>query len=91
MGTEDEGKAAFDAIYEKNMNSVYHAALRYSGNHHAAEDITQTVFLKFYKNMDHVNLKAANSWLLTAAKNTALNYKTYRERLLSGSVWKMIS
>ncbi len=69
------GRAAFDAIYEENIESVYKTALFYSGNHHAAEEVTQTVFMKLYVNIENVNLDAVNSWLLTAAKHMALNYQ----------------
>ena len=67
--------SAFDIIYEDNVSSVYHTALRYSGNHHTAEEITQTVFMKLYMNREGVNEYAVGSWLVTAAKHIALNYK----------------
>ena len=69
------GRAGFDAIYEENIESVYKTALFYSGNHHAAEEITQSVFMKLYVNIENVNLDAVNSWLLTTAKHMALNYQ----------------
>ena len=66
--------SAFDIIYENNAGAVYQTALRYSGNHHTAEEITQTVFMKLYMNMEGVNERAVNAWLLTAAKHMAMNY-----------------
>lgn len=78
------GKARFDAIYEENIERVYKTALFYSGNHHAAEEIAQTVFMKLYVNIENVNPDAVNSWLLTTAKHIALNYQreTRREVLM---------
>lgn len=78
------GKARFDAIYEENIERVYKTALFYSGNHHAAEEIAQTVFMKLYVNIENVNPDAINSWLLTTAKHIALNYQreTRREVLM---------
>ena len=75
VGIEPIGKAAFDAVYEENVDIVYKTALRYTQNHHAAEEITQNAFLKFYTVMDHSRLKAARPWLILTAKNMSLNWK----------------
>lgn len=74
MVVKSIGRAAFDAVYESNADVVYRTALYYSGNHYVAEEITQTVFIKLYMNMEHVNMSAVRSWLITTAKYTALNY-----------------
>ncbi len=73
MVTKAIDKVAFDAIYEDKVDGVYQTALRYCGNHHAAEEIVQAVFVKLYLNLDNINEKAIGSWLLTTAKNMALN------------------
>lgn len=76
-------KDDFDAIYEENVERVYRTALRYSENHYVAEEVTQSVFLKFYINMDNVKEESVGAWLLTTAKHMALNYnrKVKREIL----------
>lgn len=66
-------KVAFNAIYKDKADGVYQTALHYSGNNHAAEEIVQAVFVKLYLNMDNVNEKAIGSWLLTTARNMAIN------------------
>ncbi len=66
-------KEAFEIIYEENAEKVYCVAKRFSGDHHAAEEITQTVFLTLYKHMDNINEKAVGSWLMTTTKHMALN------------------
>lgn len=69
------GKIAFDAVYEANAERVYRTALHYSdNNHYAAEEITQEVFLKLYMNMENINMKAINTWVIVTAKHMALNY-----------------
>jgi len=73
-------KADFKVIYDENIDLVYKAAVKYSGNHHSAEEIVQNVFMKFYINMDKVNKEAARSWLLLTTKNLALNLKRDRNR-----------
>lgn len=75
MGVKSIGRTAFDAVYEANVDYVYRTALRYSDNHHAAEEITQNVFMKLYVNMENINMEAINSWLSVTAKHMALNYK----------------
>lgn len=77
-------KADFDSIYEENVGNVYKTALHYSGNHHVAEEITQTVFMKLYMNIENVNAETVDGWLLTTAKHMALNYgrESKREVLL---------
>lgn len=65
----------FEEIYEKYADLVYQTALYYSRDGYAAEEIVQTVFLKLYVNRKNINLRAVNSWLVTAAKYAALNYK----------------
>lgn len=74
MGVQSIGKSAFAAVYEKNFDTVYKIALKYSGNHHTAEELTQSVFLKLYMNMDHVKMEAVEPWLFLTVKYMALNY-----------------
>lgn len=75
MVTKAIDKVAFDAIYEDKADGVYQTALHYSRNHHAAEEIVQAVFVKLYLNMDNINEKAIGSWLLTTARNMAINWE----------------
>lgn len=80
MGIKSIGKTAFDAVYEANVDAVYYTALRYSPDEHTAEEITQTVFMKLYKNMEHINMEAVTNYLLSAAKHMALNHNRDRKK-----------
>lgn len=80
METKAIGKSAFDIIYEKYAEYVYKTALYFCGNHHTAEEITQTVFLKYYINMGNVEAEGVKSWLAVSAKYMAINYKRDLER-----------
>lgn len=73
MGVKFIGKSSFDAVYEANADKVYRTALHYSENHHVAEEITQSVFMKLYMNMENINMDAVPVWLCTCAKHMALN------------------
>lgn len=87
MGIKANDKDAFDAFYRDTADCVYHTALRYSGNHHVAEEISQTVFMKLYMNLGNVQEEAMISWMLTAAKHMALNYKRgLRREVLLGDL-----
>ena len=77
MDIKSKAKNTFVAIYEENAAKVYSIALYYSGDHHAAEDITQTVFLKLCLNIENVNEDRIVPWLKTTAKHMALNYKRH--------------
>ena len=74
------GNTDFDEIYRSNAEVVYKAAVKYSGNHHEAEEIAQSVFLKLYMNMGHINLEAARGWLILTTKYMALNRNRDLER-----------
>lgn len=65
----------FDEVYEENVDKVYRTAVHFTRNHYAAEEITQTVFMKLYMNLENVNMDAVRSWLLTTTKHMAMNYK----------------
>ena len=51
MGMESKDKTTFDMVYEENAEIVYKVALKYSGNHHVAEEIVQSVFIKLFVNL----------------------------------------
>ncbi len=80
MGIKASDNNAFDTIYRNYVNKVYKTALHYTCNHHTAEEITQTVFMKLYMNLEHVKEEAIGAWLLTAAKNAALNENRKRSK-----------
>ncbi len=65
---------SFAALVDRHMPMVYKFTYRYVGNADAANDIVQDVFIKVWKNIkkfDHG--KNFKTWLLTIAKNTALD------------------
>ena len=73
-------KVSFDAIYEACSEEIHQIALYYSGNHHAAEEITQSVFMKIYVNLEHANIENVPEWLRVTAKHMTLNYKEHYRR-----------
>jgi len=74
-----------DALYETYADEVYQVALRYSRNHHIAEEITQAVFVELCDGNTNVDLKNVEAWLCTSARNKAISYwrKTNREYMVA--------
>lgn len=80
-------KTDFDAIYKGNVGYVYATAIKYTKNHHTAEEIVQNVFLKYYVNMENTDADAARAWLILTTKYMALNEKRdHRKEYLVGEV-----
>lgn len=60
----------FTLVYNKHKKPVYNFILKMTGRRDAAEDILQTVFLKYYENMDKIkNPERAPQWIYTVARN----------------------
>ncbi len=65
---------SFAALVDRYMPMVYKFIYRYAGNADAANDIVQDVFIKVWKNIKKFDQKKNfKTWLLTIAKNTALD------------------
>ena len=62
----------FDGLYKEYYIKVYRHIFYLTGNAQAAEDISQEVFMKLYKNPPgHTNVAA---WLFKVANNLAYNH-----------------
>jgi RNA polymerase sigma factor (sigma-70 family) len=65
---------AFRALVELYAGMVYHAALRQTGNPHAAEDVAQDVFIALAQKADKIPRQATlYGWLFRAMRFAALN------------------
>jgi RNA polymerase sigma factor (sigma-70 family) len=72
---ETGSETAFAALVERHVNLVYSTALRSAGNAHAAEEITQAVFIVLAKKARVLSRRTILSgWLYRAARLTAANY-----------------
>jgi RNA polymerase sigma-70 factor (ECF subfamily) len=67
---------AFCALAANHQRSLYLLALKYSGNHHDAEDLTQEVMLNAYKAIQQFRgLSSFHTWLARIMVNSFLNQK----------------
>ncbi len=72
---ESNSDEAFAALVTRHINLVYSVALRQVGNPHAAEEITQAVFIILAKKAAQLRYdKALSSWLFQATRLTASNF-----------------
>ncbi len=72
---ERDSEAAFATLVTRHLNQVYSAALRHTGNAHAAEEITQAVFVILATKARRLNRRVILSgWLYETARLTALTY-----------------
>lgn len=66
----------FNSIYEEYKKAVYNLSLNYVQNREDAEDITQEVFVKVYKNLHIYNNTTASlkTWIYRIAINQNLDF-----------------
>ena len=66
---------AFAALVERYVNLVYSAALRFTGNSHHAQEITQAVFVVLARKADRLGRGVVMpGWLYQTARLTAANF-----------------
>lgn len=65
---------AFRALYEKYKDKVFASAYRILGEHHAAADLAQEIFLKLHGELDSFKFESKfSTWLFRVAVNHAIN------------------
>lgn len=71
---------AFEDIYKETSGFVYNVALRITRNSADAQEVTQNVFLKIYRNLKSFAFRSAfKTWVYRITVNTAINY--YRKSM----------
>jgi len=68
-------ESSLEVLVQKYMSHIYGFLFKYVKDEAVAQDLTQEVFLKVWKNLKKIEKnKNFKSWLYTVAKNTALDY-----------------
>ena len=69
-----DSEYAFQLIYDRYRNRIYHTAIRYLKSPVLAQETVQDVFLKLWLERKNLNPKQPiEAWLYTVAKNNLLN------------------
>jgi RNA polymerase sigma-70 factor (ECF subfamily) len=77
---------AFCELAASHQRSLYVLALKYSGNHHDAEDLTQDVMLNAYRAIHQFKgMSSFRTWLSRIMVNSFLNQKRKSDPLASSS------
>src|SRR6267154_2525931 len=72
---EQNSETAFAALVARHLDKVYSVALRHTRNAHAAEEITQAVFVILAKKSGRLGAKVILAgWLYETARLTTLTY-----------------
>ena len=75
---------AFCELAASHQRSLYLLALKYSGNHHDAEDLTQEVMLNAYRAIQQFRgMSSFRTWLARIMVNSFLNQKRKTDPLAS--------
>jgi RNA polymerase sigma-70 factor (ECF subfamily) len=78
---------SFEEVYRASSGFVYNVALRITRNPNDAEEVTQDVFIKVYKNLSSFGFNSSfKTWVYRITVNTALNLCKKRSRELKHSV-----
>lgn len=84
---------AFDEIVARYQNRIYHFVRRMVGNDTVAEDITQEVFLKAFRNISSFRQESSlQTWLFRIASNLCRdNYRRKQRETTWFSFWRKSS
>lgn len=84
MKTAHRDNEAFEKLYIEMKKPVYYYALRFCGNHDIAEDVMQDTFITIWsKSSTFIPNGSGRAWVLSIAKNKALDYLKKNQRIYS--------
>jgi len=66
---------SLEVLYDRYLKPIYSFAYRYVGGGQDAEDVTQEVFVKVWRNLRKFDQqKSFKTWIFSIAKNTAIDF-----------------
>jgi len=76
-------ESALELLIGRYLKPIYSFAYRLVGNSQDAEDISQEVFLKVWKNLKKYNdTKSFKTWIFTITKNTAYDFLRKKKEIV---------
>ena len=71
----DEGEIVFSEIVDVYLKSILNFSYKLVGNKKDAEDVTQEVFLKIWKNINKFEIeKSFKTWIFAITRNTCIDF-----------------
>ncbi len=68
-------KRGWNMLIDKYSRMVYNLAFNFSGNSDDANDLTQDIFIKIYKNIEKFDENfSLSSWIMRISKNHCIDY-----------------
>jgi RNA polymerase sigma-70 factor (ECF subfamily) len=66
---------AWEAIVRQYWRKVFNVAYKFVGQHDAAEDLTQDIFLKIFRSLDTFDRRANfQTWLISVSRNLCIDF-----------------
>ena len=72
----------YEILLKQYKNNIYNYALYMLKNRMDADDITQEVFVKIWKNINNFNYKAAKSWIMKTTHNLCIDYLRKKQKAM---------
>ena len=73
---------SLEVLIKRYLKPIYNFAFQFVGNSPEAEDITQEVFVKMWRNLKKFNRqKKFKTWIFAIAKNTGLDFLRKKKKL----------
>lgn len=78
----DGDGVAFDRLYERHVGRVYATCLRLTADRREAEELTQDVFVRVWRNLESFRGRSRfSTWLYRVAVNVVLDARRKRKRM----------
>ena len=76
----------FSELVDRHHDSVFGMALRFTGSHSDAQDISQEVFIKIYRNLHRFNGKSKfSTWVYRLSYNTCIDWTRSRKTICNAA------
>lgn len=83
----DGKELAFDELVSRYLNPIYSFVFRYVNDATVADDLTQDVFFKVWKNLTRFDCtRKFKTWIFEIAKNTAFDFLKKKKALTFSSL-----
>ena len=69
----------YEILIKQYKNNIFNYALYMMKNRMDADDITQEIFIKIWKNIGSFNYKSAKSWIMKSTHNLCIDYLRRRQ------------